>query len=689
MAKLKFKESVKESVISDSDERIIEGWASTDDLDRYNEITDPQAFKKSLKTYMKNPVLFFGHESWKLPIGKITKARIKDNGLWVQAKISESADDVWGLIKEGMLKTFSFGYNLLKYDKDEKSGVLTIRELDLHEISVVSIPANPEAMIELAKSKGINLNHKSMEVNTMEKDFKTLEEKVDKLNLQMTNFSKDKPMTEDEARKGMTEIHDAIQAIRDAGKDETSTKADLIELQKKSGDDLIKAVETLQKNIEQKWVTVPKAVHDYNGIDQAKRLGNLEKLNDPKHFKAAIICEDHEKAAARVGMTDQRHLIKELQDASDDLLIVGACMGMTEAEPGGGGTSWKKNPQSVLGISKTYKRYNDLKTECLKAMDTQTASEGAEWLPTLVSATLLSDIDIERGLARRLQRFSMPSASFVWPLSTTDATAYIVSEALNDSNADTFTKSTPGTSKITFTAQGMGAATAVSGEMTEDSIIPAIPFIRSKLLEALRDGEENALINGDNASTHQDTDVAALGSSDIRKIFDGLRLDAIANASKDFSGTLTYALMLSVLKASGKWGLIPGEGFWCPSIDVYYFMLGLSQFTGFDAFASGAVAQQGKLPWAIGHEIVPSAFMRNDLGPVGVNAASDNVHTALMFINPKGTMIGDRRGATIETDRLILTDQTVIVAKQRIDFQKITTSGATPNAIGYNITTAG
>ena len=51
----------------------------------------------------------------------------------------------------------------MKYDKDEKTGVLTIRDLELYEISVVSIPANPEAMIELAKSKGIEIpNLKSM-----------------------------------------------------------------------------------------------------------------------------------------------------------------------------------------------------------------------------------------------------------------------------------------------------------------------------------------------------------------------------------------------------------------------------------------------------------------------------------------------------------------------------------------------
>lgn len=683
MDKMKFKESSVNSVISDSDQRIIEGWASTDDLDRYNEITDPQAFKKTLKTYMKNPVLFFGHESWSLPIGKILSAKIKDNGLWVRAKISESADQVWGLIKEEILKTFSFGYRLLKSEKDEKTGVLTILELELFEISVVSIPANPAAMIELAKSKGLKLNQFNTEDTNMEPTLEGLEKHFVDLNTKIDGLSTSlkSNMNEDEARKTLEDIKTATKEMKDAG---TLNDVALKELQDKSSADLMEAVKTLEKKIETTFVTPPKMVHDMAGVDQAKRLGNLEMLKDSKHFKEYIIATDYEKAAARVGLTEQKQLLKDLQNASDDLLIVGACLGMTKSGPTG--TVWDMNmfPREL----KTYQTYKRLLDEFHKALDTQTATEGTEWVPTNISSTLLRDIELERGLVSRMQRFSMPTKVFEWPIRTSGATAYIVAEALNDSNANTITQSTPGTGKITFTAQGMGAATTISGELIEDSIIPMIPFIRQELALALSDGEETAIINGDNASTHQDTDVAALGSSDIRKIFDGLRLDALANASVAIGGTLTYALMVDIVEKAGKWGIKPGEGFWLASVASYYKALALTQFTGFDAFASGAVAQRGALPFAIGHDMVPSAFMRNDLDPNGVNASSDNVHTALMFVNPRGYMIGDRRSATVETDRIVLADQTVIAAKQRIDFQKITVSGATPSSIGINITTA-
>ena len=235
----------------------------------------------------------------------------------------------------------------------------------------------------------------------------------------------------------------------------------------------------------------------------------------------------------------------------------------------------------------------------------------------------------------------------------------------------------------------MGSAIFTSDEEVEDSIIPILPFMRTELATAQRNGEENALINGDDATTHQDTDVAALGSSDIRKIFDGLRLDAIANASYGMSGTLTYAKMVSVLETSGKWGLPEaGDGLWLVSVAAYYKMLGLSEFTGYNVFSNMAVAGTGSLPNALGHPVVPSAYMRQDLDPNGVNAASDNVHTAIMYLNPKGYMIGDRKIYTVESDRYPLTGQTVIVAKQRIDFKKMATTSATPCSIGINITTA-
>ena len=47
----------------------IKGFASTPDIDRYDDIVDTKAFDSSIATYMKNPIILLQHDAMK-PIGK-------------------------------------------------------------------------------------------------------------------------------------------------------------------------------------------------------------------------------------------------------------------------------------------------------------------------------------------------------------------------------------------------------------------------------------------------------------------------------------------------------------------------------------------------------------------------------------------------------------------------------------------
>jgi HK97 family phage prohead protease len=124
----------------------VEGYANTVDRDRVKEIVLPKAFEKSLAVYLDNPVLLYQHD-WDMPIGKVIQAVITEKGLWIKAEISNAKDveDVRTKISEGILKTFSIGYNEIKSRFDEKAKCKIVEELELLEISVVTIPANTEA----------------------------------------------------------------------------------------------------------------------------------------------------------------------------------------------------------------------------------------------------------------------------------------------------------------------------------------------------------------------------------------------------------------------------------------------------------------------------------------------------------------------------------------------------------------
>lgn len=54
-------------------------------------------------------------------------------------------------LKEGVINGLSIGYRPERYRMDADSGVRLLQEVSLYEISLVTMPANPEARIQLVK----------------------------------------------------------------------------------------------------------------------------------------------------------------------------------------------------------------------------------------------------------------------------------------------------------------------------------------------------------------------------------------------------------------------------------------------------------------------------------------------------------------------------------------------------------
>lgn len=130
----------------------ISWYASTKDKDRWGDVVEPKAFASALERYMTNPIVLLQHKADK-PIWVVEEANIDDNGLYIKAKISQNTDWVVDLIKNGVLRAFSIWYSVKDYDTDVReladwSYDMTniIKDLELYEISVVSIPMNPYAL---------------------------------------------------------------------------------------------------------------------------------------------------------------------------------------------------------------------------------------------------------------------------------------------------------------------------------------------------------------------------------------------------------------------------------------------------------------------------------------------------------------------------------------------------------------
>lgn len=129
----------------------IEGMASTPVLDRAQDIVEPAAFAQALKIFMQNPILLFNH-NYDHVAGHIDEAQVTDDGLFVKATVNDR--EVWDQVKQGDLRAFSIGYIPKRWRFEEHDGkeVRVIEEVDLLEISIVSVPANQESLFNVAKS---------------------------------------------------------------------------------------------------------------------------------------------------------------------------------------------------------------------------------------------------------------------------------------------------------------------------------------------------------------------------------------------------------------------------------------------------------------------------------------------------------------------------------------------------------
>ncbi len=129
----------------------IAGYANTVDKDRVGDIVLPEAWAKGVDNYRINPILLYQHDSTR-PIGNVTKITVDPKGIHVEALVSDQEPKIQGLIKEGSLKSFSVGFRVKdqKYNQEDDSS--TITEVELLEISIVSIPANQSSLFSVRKS---------------------------------------------------------------------------------------------------------------------------------------------------------------------------------------------------------------------------------------------------------------------------------------------------------------------------------------------------------------------------------------------------------------------------------------------------------------------------------------------------------------------------------------------------------
>ena len=124
--------------------------------DRQGDVIAPGAFKATLAAFKANGgrlPLLWNHDSSE-PVGAILKAQETDEGLEVEAVLAletSSGKRAFNLLKTGGL-SMSIGFTIPEGTADQQGTKRVLREVDLYEVSLVAVPANPGATIRSVKS---------------------------------------------------------------------------------------------------------------------------------------------------------------------------------------------------------------------------------------------------------------------------------------------------------------------------------------------------------------------------------------------------------------------------------------------------------------------------------------------------------------------------------------------------------
>lgn len=138
-------------------DREFEGHGSVfKNIDLGGDIVLPGAFKRSLKEHRDAgslPQMFWAHDPTRVP-GKWVSMHEDKVGLAVKGVLADTdlGNEIHTLLKMEAVRGLSIGYVTRDMDFD-KDGNRLIKEADLWEVSVVSLPMNPLAQVAHVKSR--------------------------------------------------------------------------------------------------------------------------------------------------------------------------------------------------------------------------------------------------------------------------------------------------------------------------------------------------------------------------------------------------------------------------------------------------------------------------------------------------------------------------------------------------------
>lgn len=162
---------VRFAVEADKESRVRRFIASSDAVDSYNTTLDPNGWE--LDRFKRNPVVPLMHRSYNFPIGVAKNVWVENKKLMVDIEFGPADDPKTGDDSEQALRWVdrgvmgvSVGFDPLEwvYNEERETGdiwqdlffpPLDYTRMSLFEVSVVTLPANPDAVPEGRQFRGV------------------------------------------------------------------------------------------------------------------------------------------------------------------------------------------------------------------------------------------------------------------------------------------------------------------------------------------------------------------------------------------------------------------------------------------------------------------------------------------------------------------------------------------------------
>ena len=624
------------------------GMASTADFDRAGDTIDANAWTKGgLNNFEKNPIILFNH-NYDKPIGRATGLKVTDNGLELKAKISKSAPDhVAQLVKEGILGAFSVGFRVKDADYLEETDGLKIKDAELFEVSVVSVPCNQAATFSLAKSFD--------SMDEYEEFKKTFKNSVD---LAGQSLAKDEDSfeasdtpdgTEKSVQKEMTmsEVQTPeidLEAFAKKVADETAAKIAIRQAEEKAAAEAeAKAAQEAADAELAKQAEVESVIK--TGIESGaeRLLADVEaKLNEKDAKIEEVIAQyksDLEEKNAEI--TAMRESKRVFADRSTGDVM----------------SKWGKEFMygHFLGVMTGKGWDTDYSRDLFeKAGGGFSATSENLSLATDVSAQIEKEIMQELRLAQAFREVTVNSETTLMPLQTdTNKATWGANDATTGNLENPTGSNGYQPSNVIMKATKLISTTFMDNQTDEQMLINLMPMLVESVARAHARAVDDAIINGTAGGSQGFNGLEALGTTTFDTPVSAANLTGTSVLADNF---------LSARKLMGKYGMNPSDLVYVVSQKRYYDLIADAAFADItDVGSDIATKITGTVGSIFGTPVIVSDQLESE---------ADNA-TVGYAVNVRNFVIPRLRGVNVEQDYEVMNQRRVIVATQNLGFTQL------------------